>query len=51
MIRWVFSPDLQIAQSKRSAMTAFNLIMFVLPAAIIGLALFLSFRIKFRDNG
>lgn len=32
-------------------MTAFYLIMFVLPAAIIGLSLFLSFRIKFRDNG
>ena len=32
-------------------MLAFYVIMFAVPAAIIGLAAFLSYRIKFRDNG
>ena len=32
-------------------MTAFYIIMFVLPACLIALAVYLSNRIKFRDNG
>jgi ABC-type uncharacterized transport system permease subunit len=32
-------------------MTSFYLVMFVVPLLIIGLAVALSYRVKFRDNG
>ncbi len=32
-------------------MTSFYLVMFVVPLLILGLAVALSLRVKFRDNG
>jgi hypothetical protein len=32
-------------------MTSFYLVMFLVPLLIIGLAVVLSLRVKFRDNG